>query len=171
MISAYYQQILSIFGEKPDLSSIGENDYIPQRWPLLLKRIIKKTGKALTFEVEDLNTILLCKTNNTDLIYKISTMQTGQIIFLYDAIARLNPRKEILEVIVTSLYTLKEVNDGLAKNAEPVSVQEKKIIKVTTVPQKRDRRPSAIKVNHKDYGSRWRVLSERWEVQGKMDDQ
>lgn len=170
MISAYYQQVLTIFGEKPDLSSIGENDYIPQRWPLLLKRIIKKTNKSITFEVEDLNTILLCKTNNSDLVYKVSTMQIGQIVFLYDAIARLNPRKEIFEVIVTSLYTLKEVNDGLAKNSEPKSVQEKKVIKVSAPVPRRERKPSAVKVTHKEYGSKWRTLSDRWEEQGKMDD-
>ena len=112
----YYKQILAIFPEKPDLRNLQEYEEVPEGWPFLLKAILNKNERLLMFEVEDLNISLVCKTYTTDMIEKVSSMEEGQIIFLYDSVVTRNRLEKSIELDVGYVYSLKEVHDGLATN-------------------------------------------------------
>ena len=114
MSSEYYMQILTLFPEDPDLRILQEDEEVPDFWPLLLKSILNKNERLLMFEVEDLSVSMVCKTYTTDMIEKVSSMEEGQVIFLYDSVIARNRLEKTLEIDVGYVYSLKEVHDGIA---------------------------------------------------------
>lgn len=164
---SYYRQVVEMFPDKPDINTLRDNSSVPETWPFCLKSILNKTSKSLYFEVTDLELSILCETDNLAIIKKVSSLKPGQIVFLHDSVAVINRKKNIIEIQVNDLYTLKEVNDGLAKQDKKDS-SKKKPIKIRINKSKLENKPVKIKKLKQEYGSKWRTLSERWDNQGKI---
>lgn len=164
---SYYRQVVEMFPDKPDINTLRDNSSVPETWPFCLKSILNKTSKSLYFEVSDLELTILCETDDLAIIKKVSSLKPGQIVFLYDSVAFINRKKNLIEIQVKGLYTLKEVNDGLATQ-EKKETLKKKPLKIRINKSKLEKKPEKIKKLKQEYGSKWRTLAERWLNQGKI---
>ncbi|MGD9580074.1 MAG: hypothetical protein AB7V50_01760 [Vampirovibrionia bacterium] len=164
---SFYRQVVEMFPDKPDINTLRDNSIVPETWPFCLKSILNKTSTMLYFEVSDLNLSILCETSASDVIEKVSAMKPGQIVFLYDSVAVINRKKNLIEIHVKSLYSLKEVNDGVAKK-EQKEIEKKKPIKISIKRSDLEKKPVKVKKVKQEYGSKWRTLAERWHNQGKI---
>jgi len=164
---SYYRQVVEMFPDKPDINTLRDNSSVPKTWPFCLKSILNKTSKSLYFEVSDLELTILCETDNLAIIKKVSSLKPGQIVFLHDSVAFINRKKNLIEIQVNDLYTLKEVNDGLVMQ-EQKDTLKKKPLKIRINKSKLEKKPERIKKLKQEYGSKWRTLAERWLNQGKI---
>lgn len=164
---AAYEQLLNLFPEKPSLKSLENNQRVPDNWPLILKRVLNKSERVVMFEVYDLDSTVLCEVKEPEMITKVVSLDEGQIIFLYDSTLKANNVRQMFEIKVNAIYTLKEVNDGLPKPKNPRTIRIKKPVDKYDNVLKNESKPPKQKVKKNEYGSNWRTLSERWKNQGK----
>jgi hypothetical protein len=163
-----YKQLLLIFPEKPDLISLKVGEMFPEAWPVLLKNITGLTNGNVEFEITDSKHALYCITGSPDSISKLKDLSSGHIVFLYNSVLSLKNTGKGIMVNVDLVYTLKEVNDGLAKPRkaeEMINLEAKESRKIS-------RASSRLSLQAKDKqekeSGRWRTLAERWKIQGKI---
>jgi hypothetical protein len=172
MKEAYYKQILGVSPEKPELVSLKPEGKFPDNWPVLVESIIEKTDNILKFKITDLKTTMVCVVNNKAMLNKLTSIQAGQVVFLYDASLKLNPSGNVVDIIAGRVYSLKEVNDGIPQTeaSKQKSTPKKRVIKVNLNKFKNADRTAKPKIKKETYGSYWRTLSERWQNQGKISE-
>lgn len=162
-----YKQILNMFPEKPDLKALKAGMMIPENWPFLLGKTVYSNKNLLKFEISDLNNSIICEVKTLDMINKVSLIDKGQIVFLYDSLVIKNTLSEDFSIDVKLLFTLKEVNDGLPKTLrkrDKRSVYQGRAKEKGTKLSSNTEKP--LKSDQPD--SRWRTLAERWQKQGKI---
>lgn len=170
MKEAYYKQILDIYSEKPSLKTLRSGERFPEAWPMLIKSIKLCENNFFIFDISDLHQSVTCEISNSKMSEKISALQVGQVIFLYDSIVEFDSAENNIKVNVNLIYTLKEVNDGLPKRDQQNNKAKKRVIKVNLSKYKSNEKSLKTKLSKEEHGSCWRTLSERWQKQGKISE-
>lgn len=164
---SYYKQILTISPEKPDISSLKVGNSVNETWPLILKSIINISKTQAIFEVSDSISSIICKMDSLKMVRKLSLIEPGQIIFLYDSKIYGIDNAGNLDAEVYLFYTLKEVNDGV-----PQTQKHNRKVRSAELSNKSE---STTSITNKvqtseESDSRWRTLDERWKNQGRLDN-
>lgn len=149
MAIKYYKQILKMF---PSFNGVPRNkngSFYPELGPLMLINIINKIPNKTVIQVSDSKFNFNCIIKRKDMITKVSKIGTEQIIFLMGV--NINRVNDTTELEANSIYTLKEINDGLIK------------------PSDKNQQASDCKnTKNKEGKMSFITLNERWKQQGKI---
>jgi len=149
MTAKDYKQILKLF---PDFKGIPQNEnesFYPELGPLIFIDIIEKNTNKVVIQVFDSKITSHCHIERKDMITKSSKFEADQIIFLFGV--NVIDANGIKKLKANSVYTLKEVNDGLIKPSD----RNNNIINHETTSNKEFKMP-------------FTTLNERWKMQGKI---